>query len=282
MTPFRLRRDAGLLLVAALAGWLFFSSLGRLWPLADADLNVAAPAREQAARAFLQARGLDLSGFRAASALAVDETTLDYVEGAFGRARAQALIQSGLPLVTYGVNFKKAGAVDGYSVTLGPAGNIAAWSSSLQEDEPGPAVPEAAARILARRGLEDSLGLDLSVWRAAGASTRVLPARTDHVFTFERFVSRAPELRERALARIAGNRVVAASRFVVTPASAGRAVRRSEAPRQALFTMGTILFAAGVLAALTVFLLRLRDGSVRLGQAALWSGVVFLLSLIHI
>lgn len=279
MTLLNLRRDAGLLFVAVLAACLFFSALGRLWPLANADLNVSSAAREHAARAFLQARGFDLAGFRAASALSLDETTLDYVEGAFGRARAQSFIQTGLPLVTYGVSFKKAGAVDGYSVTLGPSGAVAAWGRSLQEDEPGPTLPEAAARRLAHRALEDTLGLDLSAWRATGASTRALPARTDHVFTWERIVSAAPELKERALARVAGNRVIAASRFVVAPASAGRALRVTEASRQALFTVGTILFAAGVLAALTVFLLRLRDGSVQLGQAALWSGVVFFCAL---
>ncbi len=281
MIPLNLsgRRDAGLLLAAVFAAGLFFPTLGRLWPLVNADLNFSLAARERAARTFLQARGFDLAGFRSASALSVDETTLDYVEKAFGRTRAQSFIQTGLPLVTYGVSFKKAGVANGYSVTLGPNGRVAAWGLSLQEDEPGPALPEAAARLLARRSLEDTVGLDLSDWRAVGASSRALPARTDHVFTWERIVSATPELKERALARVAGDRVVTASRFVVAPASAGRAARVADAPRQALFTVGTILFAAGVLAALTVFLLRLRDGSVRLSQAALWSGVVFFCAL---
>lgn len=280
MFALSLRREAGLLVVAIAAGWLFFSSLGRLWPLVGANLVVPAHDQERTARTFLAGQGFDLRGYVGAGALVVDEAGLDYVENTFGRARTQQWLRTGLPLATYAVMFKRAGRADWFGVSLsGDGKSVAGWSRFVQEDEAAPFVSEAQARRLVRSALRSGLGLDLSEWRAVGVSTRVLPARTDHVFTFERTLSRAPELKERASARVAGNRVVSAGRTVIAPASAARAARAADAPRQALFNVGTLLFAGAVFGAFWVFLDRLRDGSVRLGQAALWSGVVFVLAL---
>jgi hypothetical protein len=61
----------------------------------------------------------------------------------------------------------------------------------------------------------------------------------------------------------------------VVPGAGDRAARARTAPVRALQTAGFALLAAGVIGAFTVFLLRLRDGSVRLGRAAFWSAVVF-------
>ena len=58
--------DLLLLVVALLAGVLFFTHLGDLWPLARIDVTVDREALEARAREELKARGLDTAGFRAA------------------------------------------------------------------------------------------------------------------------------------------------------------------------------------------------------------------------
>ncbi len=268
-------RDLKLLAVALLAGILFFSSLHRLWPLADANLMVPAPVRERRAREFLQGQGFDLRGHAAASKITVEESALDYVERTFGRAHAQTMIRQGYPLIAYDVTFKRAGSVQTYGIGMHPGGSVLNWRKSLQEDDPGRRIGSEAARKLARRELERGLGTDPAMWREMGVSTRELPRRVDYVFNFERTLSETPELKERAGVRVAGGMVAGASRWIVVPAAAGRAAHRREAPRQALLYVGQVLFAVAVVAAFAVFLTRLRDGSVRLGQAALWSAVVF-------
>ena len=268
-------RDRWLLPLAVVAGLVFVSSLGRLWPLADADLTVPRDRLASSAREALASKGFELSGYTAATALSVDDSALEYVERAFGRARAQAHISEGMPLVTYTVLFRKRGEPDSLSATLDYHGRLVGWSKEMQEDEPGAEATIDAARALAHAELAEGLGLDVAAWREAGVATRDRPARVDRVFTFERFVSEAPELRERAFVVVGGDRVVAASRSAVVPGPAAREARAREAAPQALWYVGLILLSAAVVGAFTVFLVRLRAGSVRLAPAAFWSTVVF-------
>lgn len=263
------------LLAAGLAcALLFFASLERLWPLADTDLTAPREQVVSAARAALEARGFALGGYEAASRLAVDDAELTYVEEAFGRDRAQAWVREGLPLVSYSVLLRKRGEPDSFLAAVRPDGSLLGWSKDVQEDAPGAAAGVDEARALAVAELA-RLGLDMSAWQEAGAATRERPARLDRVFTFERVVSREPELRERATATVAGGEVVMAWRSLVVPGAASRAMRSREAAPFALNAVGFVLLSAAVVGAFVVFLTRLRDGSVRLGPAALWSSVVF-------
>jgi hypothetical protein len=118
--------------------------------------------------------------------------------------------------------------------------------------------------------------LDLAAWREVGASTRELPDRVDRTFTFERVLSQRPELRERAVVRIAGDTVVSAARGLIVPPRAVRAARSREAPRQALVSGRLRAVRLAVAGAFAVFIVSLRNGAVRLRQAAFWSGVTFL------
>ncbi len=268
-------RDWWLVALALVAGALFFWSLERLWPLARADLNGTGVRIETHAREVFVSKGFDLDGYESASAVGVDEGALDYAERTFGTARTQEWIAEGLPLVTYDVLFRKRGEPDSLSATLLADGRLVGWSKEMQEDEPAGAVSADEARELARRELADGLGLDPSAWREAGVSTRQRPARTDATFTFERFVSESPELRERAFVLVAGDRAVASWRALVVPGAAAREARAREAAPQALWYVGLVMLSVAVVAAFSVFLVRLRAGSVRLGPAVLWSTVVF-------
>jgi hypothetical protein len=273
-------RGALLWVAAALAGALFSSALGRLWPLVDADLTVPRGQLVRRAAAVLRTRGLAAPEHAVATQLSVDGAALDYVERAFGRDVAQRLVREGVPLVAYDVLFKRAGDPDGRVVSLHPGGAPLAFSRGVQDDEAGARLPVDSARALAREALARGLGLDLAgvgaaAWRETGASSRERPHRADHTFTYERVLSAAPELRERAVVVVTGAGVSGARRSLVVPAAGERAARAREAPERALQTAGFVLLAVGAIGALAVFLLRLRGGSARLGRAAVWSAVVF-------
>lgn len=329
-----LRTDRWLWPLAALAGLLFFASLGRLWPLADTDLTLPRGTRVARAAETLVGRGLlraaaDTSAYVVATRVHVDEAALDYVQRAFGRDAAQALVRAGAPLAMHDVLLRRAGDPDGLSVTLHPAGGTLAWSRGVQDDAPGARLPLDSARLLARSALRGALGggplvdstgrpldaapgerlafvppdrarslaelWDAAPWVETGASSRVRPSRVDHTLTFERLVrvaadgtpttalAGAPgpagaspdELRERAVLVVSGDRVTGARRALVVPAAGDRAARARAAPERALQTAGFALLVVGAIGALAVFLLRLRDGSARLGRAAYWSGIVF-------
>ena len=264
-----------LAIVSIAAGAFFFTSLGRLWPLADLELLAPSAGLRAQAREFLERRGFDLEGYRSASALTVDTRGLNYVERAFGRSQAQRWIAEGYPLVQYRVDFKKRGERTEYSVRLHPEAGLLSWRKWVEDDEPGPRLPAEQALRAAELALTEGLGLELSAYEARSDSSTEQIDRRDHSFGFERRVSEEPELREWIQVSVAGDQVVAASRSLRVPGEARRAARAAEAPGRALETLGFLLLAIGALAAFVIFLRRLRDGTAELGRAWIWPAAVF-------
>jgi hypothetical protein len=265
-----------LVFVCLAGGVLFYRSLDVLWPLARTPLVIPEDRVVSLARKALERLGFELQGYRAASWVTVDREALDYVERAFGREQTQIWISRGLPLFEYRVSFKHPGETKTYLVVTHGDRSILGFSLRVEEDEAGGRVTEEKARSLAQGVVRDHLGLrsedEALVERSVTSSER--PARLDHRFVFERALSDDPELRERVTVTVAGERVVSAWRSLVVPAEAGRASRAAQAPGIALETVGFGLLSIAALGAFFVFLRRLQDGTVRLGRALVWPGVV--------
>ncbi len=275
MRPFPERGDLWLLLAAVVCGAFFLASLGHVWPLVDTKIVVDRAALETAARGFLEDRGFDLEGYEASERMWVNEPALDYIERTFGRERAQAWIRGGAPLARHFVTFKRRGEVTWYVVDVHAEAGIQGFLRSMEEDEQGARIEQEQARGLARDVLAEELGVDVERWTEKSAATAVLIARTDHVFTWERDLSAEPELRERLVVVVAGDRVTSARRSVPVPPAARRDARAAEAPGRALEAVGFSVLGLALVGALFVFLTGLRDGSVRLGRAVLWPAVIF-------
>jgi len=243
--------------------------------LAPTDLVADRQQLESDARRFLEERGFELEGFRSSSQLTVATQALDYVDQTFGRQRTNELITDGLPLVYYLAFFKKRDERVSYTVRWHPEADVIGWSRWTEEDEPGPFLETEQARGLAHDAIDQALSLDLADFEERAASSTDQDFRRDHSFRFEATLGSSPELRERILIRVAGDRVVTATRSIQVPASARREARRAEAPGRALETIGLVMMALTIVGAFFVFLIRLRSGEVRLARAMILPSVVF-------
>lgn len=280
----RLFRSDLLLALAALAGGIvFFSSLGRLWPLAATDLHVPHGVLEAKARMVLAEAGFEVSGHVAESALKVDSALLDYLQRAFGEAETQRLIAAGFPVYSYEVLLKRRGDPDSYWVSLhassrgAPDGlEVLAWGRTVQEDASGAALDEAEARRRALSALAPWLEAPGPEWSEEGVYQQERPHRSDHYFVYERYLSQDPPLRERLVATVSGAEVTAVDHALVPPEAARRAARVRRAPVVALQSLGFFLAAVAVIGAFTVFLTRLKAGTARLAPAARWVVVIAL------
>ncbi len=268
------RSDLWLIIGGALAGALFFAAISTLWPLVPGDLQRDAAFFAPRAQPLSPVLGTDLSRYRVASRLRVDDPALTYVERAFGdhgRERARACIRDGLPLAYYLVTFKQRGSADPVKVELLSDGRVLGWERTMQEDAPARALGAIDAEAVARgvAGIGGVLGLDLDAYKVKDRSTRERPNRVDHQFTFERAwtTDEEPELRERLELTVSGDRVTKAWRTVVVPAAAERDARARRAPVETVQAFGFAALAAGALAALAVLLVGLGRGEVRLRQA---------------
>lgn len=274
------RFDLLLALAALAAGALFFASLGRLWPLAEMDLQVPDRELQAEGRGFLLEAGFEVAEHDAESALQVDAPVLDYLQRAFGREETQRLVSEGFPVYWYEVLLKRRGDPDRYRVRLHPGAEerVVAWGRTVQEDAPAPEIAEEEAEALAVEALEGQgvrlAGGGAPEWRARGFYDQLRPERRDRYFVYERLLSEEPELRERLVVTVSGDRVTAVDRLLVPPGGARRAARARQAPVAALQTAGFALAALAVIAAFAVFLTRLRAGTARLGPPARWVAVI--------
>jgi hypothetical protein len=261
------------------AGLLFFASLGELWPLADADLTVPRASLRERAREHLESLGFDLEGYRAASRIEVDTEALDHVARDLGRARAQAGVREGWPLVSYRVFLKKRGEPIGYRVLLHPSGAALGWTKALDDDHPAERIAIEQARAIAHEALTFGLGLDPAGLEERAASTSEEVAHRAHTLGYERPLATSPELRERVTLTIVGREVVSAARRLVVPDAARRAAVVRAAPAVALETLGFTLLSVGAAAAFFVCLGAIRDGSVSPRRVAVWPALAFTCSL---
>lgn len=256
------RSDVWLLIAALAGGTLFFASVRYLWPLAATNVNQS-PARVIAqARPFLRAHGLDDRGYAAASSLRLDGDILDYLMRKFGMRRTQDLIRSGEPIYVYETELKRRGDPDSIFVIVHPERGVISWGRTVQEDAPGAVLTTDAARAIARRSAS------VGGYVEKGQLERDRPARRDHVFTYERYLSAEPELRERLTITVSGDVVTGVVRSLVLPESARRDARRREAPMIATQMASFILLGIAGLAAVAIFLISLQRGDVRLKRAA--------------
>lgn len=262
------RSDLWLLIVALAGGTLFFSSVHHLWPLAETNVNEPPAEVIAQARAFLRAHGIDDRGAAAASSLRLDSDILDYLMRKFGMRTTQDLIRAGHTIYVYEAELKRPGDPDSMYVIVHPERGVTAWGRSVQEDAPGAVLTSDAARERA------TAAVDLSGFRETGQLERDRPARRDHVFTYERYLSHDPELRDRVTITVAGGVVSSVARSLVLPESARREARKREAPIAATQMASFILLGIAGLAAVAIFLLSLQRGDVRLKRATALVAVV--------
>jgi hypothetical protein len=265
------RETIALVLLAIVSAGIFFSSLERVWPLADFDVHQA-PARViPEARRFLLRQGVDVRRHAASSAVRVDAFSLDYVTRVLGMETAQGLIRTGAPLYVYEVVFKRHGDPDSVWVDWHPRRGVIGWGRTVQDDARGATVDVESARRIADAASSAWRGKD-SVQR--GHTLRDRPARRDHTFVYEAYLSKEPELRERIAVTVSGDRVTAVQRQLVPPESARRDARRREAPVAALQMTSFLFLGIAAIAALAIFLLGLQRGEILLGRSARWVLVI--------
>jgi hypothetical protein len=267
------RSDLWLTLVALAAGAFLVASLDSLWPLAPIEMTRPGAELEPIARAFLASEGVELPRAAAASSLRVDEDLLDYLQRAFGLEGTNDRVRAGLPIYRYAVLFKTPGDPDSTWVWIHPSGVPLGWGRTFQDDAPGARLEEEPARARATDALA-RLRLDLRGWEPRGTSSIDRPERRDYRFTWERELSAEPELRERLSVDVAGEAIAVVDRRLLVPDSASRAARRRDAPAVALQVAGALAVAVAGLAALIVFLTRLRRGAIELRPAAVLVTVI--------
>ncbi len=139
------REGIALVVLAIISAAIFFSSLDRVWPLADFAVHEPPVRVIPEARRFLAQQGVDVREHAAVSAVRADTFALDYATRALGIETTQKLIGRGEPLYVYEVLFKKHGDPDSVWVELHPRRGVIGWGRTVQD------VPDARRGSVVQR-----------------------------------------------------------------------------------------------------------------------------------
>ncbi|GIW05430.1 MAG: hypothetical protein KatS3mg060_0235 [Dehalococcoidia bacterium] len=231
-------------------------------PIAAIDFRVLQPGAEANARAFLEGRGIDLTGFRSAVSFETDRDAQGYLERVAGQRALDRIAAEEVTIWRWRVRFFRDLDPLEYVVSVRPDGAVVGWSRVLAEAAPAPALDEGAAQALAETALREA-GRSLDGWSPAGTAREVRPNRVDYRFTWERDDWRVGEATIRQTVLIQGDTVGGWFDFLRTPESWVRALRIETNRGVVLANAGwTLTYALG-LAAAVVFLVEWRAGRTR-------------------
>lgn len=269
-----IRLDLALLGLALAGGSVFFASRNHLWPETGMELVVGSSELEARARSHADAVGLPSGDVSVASRLDLDVPALSWLESTRDLAEVRRLLRAGVPVYRHVVQFKKVGEASTLSVHLNPDGSLEGWVRTVEDDVAGRKVDSAQAWEKSRTWILLHLGQDLQDWQLRSHAPRLLDARLDHEFLFERSRPDAAGVRERLFVKLAGDEVVEARRETVVPPAFLRDRRARQAPEDFVRTLALTLFATLGCIAFLLKLKGLRKGLVGLRTPAIGAGLV--------
>jgi hypothetical protein len=243
-------------------------------PIAAIDLRVLQPGAEAVARTFLETRGIDLTGYRAAVSFETDRDAQGYLERVAGQRALDRIAATDVTVWRWRVRFFRELDPLEYIVSVRPDGAVVGWSRVLPEGAPAPSLDESAARALAESALREA-GRTLEGWSPAGTARETRPNRVDYRFTWERDDWQVGEATIRQTVVIQGDTVGGWFDFLRTPERWVRALRIESNRGVVLANAGwTLTYALG-LGAAVVFLIEWRAGRTqRTAPLALVGGFV--------
>ncbi|MBA2356646.1 MAG: hypothetical protein H0V80_18495, partial [Acidobacteria bacterium] len=162
------------------------------------------------------------------------------------------------------------------SVVFRPDGQPFGFSDRLPEAAPGPAIPVAAARVVAERAATTDWQIDLSQYREVETAARTQPGkRVDHTFTYEHLTSKVGAAPIRLSLVVGGDRLIGVNRFVRVPEEFDRRYAAMRTGNDAIagaaaIVIGVVLLIGGVGGGLVLLLRRgltAWSPSIRLGLA---------------
>ena len=201
--------DLLITLLGLLGLTLFLAFYDQAFPSAAIDLKFSRDDIARRARAYLEERGYDLTGYQ--FLLTFDEAWWSsvYLQRTLGISETNRLArEEGLPLWLWQARWFKPLQKEEFSLTMTPAGEAVAFSHSLPENAPGAQLSPDEARALAHRYLTEDRGWPLNDWEPVTASTEDRPGgRVDHHFEWKRRSWDVGESELRLAVDVQGNRV---------------------------------------------------------------------------
>ena len=236
---------------------------GSAFPEASIDFRYDRGSSRELARQLLREQQLDVTGMKHAAVFESDDLARVFLERSLGLEEANRLMGSEVLVWYWRHRWFRPLQEEEYSVEIAPTGQLVSYARSIPETQPMPALDAAPARaaaeaFLRRAGIEPG-SLDL-----VSESDRRLPARTQRIFTWESRSIRPAGAPYRYVITVDGGAVSSFARQVRVPDDWIRSYRELRSKNESAGRVDLIFMLITMIAALAVFIGRMKRGALHL------------------
>ncbi|HEX7190647.1 MAG TPA: CPBP family intramembrane glutamic endopeptidase, partial [Thermoanaerobaculia bacterium] len=258
----RLNRRDWLFIAVCVA--LFAITLGialtnftRAFPEASIDFKVDRDKSRVVAEQVLQREQIAFAGMRNTASFETDDAAKIFLERTLGLDRAQSVMRNDVRLWAWHQRWFKPLQEEELSADVAPTGEVTGFSHKIPEDRAIPTPDIATARTLAESFLARN-GLKLDTLQLVAQSERNLPHRIQRIFTWDSKSIRPGGAPYRTVVTIDGNVIGSFSQHIHVPDDWQRSYRELRSKNLLAGQIDTVFLLITVVAALVVFIVRLR------------------------
>ena len=215
---------------------------------------------------------VDARGMKHTVTFESDDTARVFLERSLGLEKANEAMRSDVRIWYWHHRWYKPLQEEEYSAGIAPTGELVSFHHTIPESRPMPSMPAGAARQLAERFLKKSEDLKL-----VSESERTLPARVQRIFTFESRSIRPAGATYRHIVTVDGNAVSSYVQGLKVPEEWIRSYRELRSKNEAAGRVDIIFMIITMIAALAVFIGRLRRGDLHIRFLLIIGGITAVL-----
>ncbi len=261
------RRDWVFIVVCsavALASLLIITRFwGSAFPEASIEFRYDRAGSMEVAEQILRDQKLDIAGMKHAAAFDSDDTTRIFLERSLGLKKTNEILKRDVRVWFWHHRWFRPLQEEEYSVDIAPTGELVSFARKLPESRPMPNLDPGAARAIAEAFLaRNKVRIDdLSL---VSQSERSLPQRVQRIFTWESKSIRPAGAPYRHVITIDGDAVSSYGQQVKVPDQWLRSYAELRSKNEMAGKMDSVFFIATLIAAVVIFVIRLRRGDMSL------------------
>jgi membrane protease YdiL (CAAX protease family) len=278
------RRDRNFLLVcgavAVASILLIVRYFASAFPEASIDFRYDRGSSRALAERVLGAQHIDVRAMKHTALFDSDDNAKIFLERSLGLERANAIMRRDVHLWAWHHRWFRPLQEEEYAVDIAPTGELVSYSRRLPEAAALPSMDGASARGMAERFLVQN-GIDVRALQLVTESERKLPKRLQRIFTWESRTIRPAGAPYRYELVVDGNAIGSFAQRLRVPEEWQRAYGELRSKNLAASNADLIFLGITIVAALIVFVIRLRRGDLPLKMLFAIGGVTIVLVLLN-
>jgi membrane protease YdiL (CAAX protease family) len=249
--------------VFAISLAVVLTNFSRAFPEASIEFRYDRSASRTLAERVLRGERIDPSSLRHTAVFDADDAAKIFLERNLGLEKASVVMRQDVHLWFWRHRWFRSMQEEEYAVDVAPTGQIVAFSHRIPEKHAIPTPDAAAARAIAESFLVRN-GIALTSIHLISQSERNLPHRLQRIFTWESNSIRPGGAPYRYEVSIDGDVIGAFTQHLRVPDEWQRTYRELRSKNLLAGKVDTVFLVITMIAALAVFIVRLRRGDMRL------------------